>query len=149
MALTKAEVNSYFHSNVDMGYGTSADYVVAHAARQQKKGRRPSVAYRNISNPALALEAAREDIEARETKTFNGVEAPFYLADFSGRVAIMHASDDERQKEFARMFVDARVKDGRCIGAIILNDFDEIDYTMAAHQINPNGTTEVPYLYAP
>lgn len=149
MSKSRLEVNSYFHGPVDVGSGVSADYVIAHAERQKQRGKQPAVVYGGISNPQDALEAARKDVEARTTKAFHGKELPFYLADFSGRVAIMHTEDDERQRLYAAMFVDARMQDGRCLGAIILSDLDEVDYRMPAHQVNSDGSTEVPYLYAP
>ena len=147
MAKSRSEVNSYYHGTVDMGSGNSADYVVAHGERQKHRGKRAAVSYRDIRNPQVALEAARQDIEARTSSAFIGREIPHYRAEYSGRVAVMHAEDNEFQKECAAMFVDARIEDGRCIGGVILGDLKEIDYKMPSVQINADGTSEVPYIY--
>ena len=65
MSLTRAEVNRNWHDPAEIGSGNTADYVVAHAKRQERKGKNPSVSYKGILNPQQALEAARADIEAR------------------------------------------------------------------------------------
>ncbi|HSX44470.1 MAG TPA: hypothetical protein VLE69_04240 [Candidatus Saccharimonadales bacterium] len=148
MTKTRAEVNSFYHGSVDMGSGNSADYVVAHAARQRHKGKNLSVPYKDITNPELAREAAQKDIDARTARSFED-GTPFYTADYSGRVAVLHAKNDGRQKEYAAMFVDARMRDGRCVGAVILGDFEEVVGDIDPTQVNPNGTVDVPYLFAP
>lgn len=46
----------------------SAEYVVAHANWSQKRGRRPSMAYRGISNPAKALILAKKMVKDQNFK---------------------------------------------------------------------------------
>jgi len=65
MSTAHREVNQFFHGPVDEGFGNSADYVVAHAFRQRQRGKNPSISYKGITNPKLALARAQIDIENR------------------------------------------------------------------------------------
>lgn len=148
MSTTRAEVNGFYHGPVDIGNGNTADYVTAHALRQRRRGKKPSVTYKGITNPSFALEAAQKDLEARATGSWSE-GTPFFLNDFSGMVAVMHATDDDRQQKYAAEFAKARMRDGRCVGAVIMADLETLPIDMDPAQVNPDGTVEVPYLYAP
>lgn len=80
--ITRSEVNRNYHGPVDLGTGNSADYVVAHADRQKSRGKKPSVSYRGISNPRLALQIAESDLIFRE---FWDVKQ----AQYAGHVVVM------------------------------------------------------------
>lgn len=56
MSMTRAEVNGLLNVNI-----VDAEYVIKHAARQQQRGRKPSVAYRCVTNPRAAFLLARSD----------------------------------------------------------------------------------------
>jgi len=44
-------------------YVTEAEVVVKHAQQQRRRGRRPSMSYKNILNPRKALAQAQKDLE--------------------------------------------------------------------------------------
>lgn len=118
MSKSRAEVRSKFHGEVDVGtdlsaeHVMSAEYVVTHAARQRQRGRNPSVRYRDIRNPHLALAAAQADIESRTAAT------PGDYTDFAGRVAIIRVWS-ELQRDIAASYAEARITDNGALGAII------------------------------
>lgn len=62
---SRAEVNSYL--NEDPGsIRVTAEYVIAHAARQAQRGKAPSASYLQHTNPREALEAAVKAQERAE-----------------------------------------------------------------------------------
>ena len=143
MSKSRAEVRSKFHGEVDMGtdfaaeHVISAEYVVAHAARQRQRGRKPSAHYRDIRNPHLALAAAQADIESRTAAS------PGDYTDFAGRVAIIRVWS-ERQRDIAASYAKARITENGALGAII-QDVKKGETLQAPLHYRPTdeGTVEV------
>jgi hypothetical protein len=115
MSLTRAEVNVLAPLQVDVGSGTSADYVVAHAERQHQRGRNPSVTYKGISNPREALNQAHDDIAERLADPQRGWEGK---AQFSGRIAMVHVIGEDLMPD-ATTFAQEMIDDNGAVGAIV------------------------------
>lgn len=137
MSKSRAEVNRYFHGDVDLGSGNSADYVVAHAERQRQRGKNPSVRYKDASNPRDALEAAQADIEARTDN------ADDYTASFSGRIAIIKAWSDP-QRDMANRYAEARMESNGATGAIVQGvKNDEVIQAPLHYRVSEEGTVHL------
>jgi hypothetical protein len=101
--LTRYEVNDYYHGEVHVGSGISADYVVAHGLRQLQRGRNPSVAYANknhdpkdqVSKAQLfgwnAFVAAQADLIIRRQRVERGLDG----AELLGSVVLLHTQTDK------------------------------------------------------
>lgn len=75
MSKSRAEVNGHLSRETEPGPIKRATYVVAHAIRQEQRGRSPSVAFNGIVNPREALKAAQAAIRAEKAKTATHIEA--------------------------------------------------------------------------
>src|SRR5665213_862459 len=115
MSLTRAEVNVQAPLPVDMGSGASADYIVAHAARQQQRGRNPSTAYKGISNPREALRHAQADIAERIANPQRQWEGK---SQFSGRIAMIHVIGEDLMPD-ATTYAQETIDDNGAVGAIV------------------------------
>jgi hypothetical protein len=142
MSRFRAEVNSYFHGPVDLGTGNSADYVVAHAERQHKRGRNPSVTYKDIKNPLIALEAAQADIATRVEDHSLVID---YTASNAGRVAVMNIWN-EFQKVPATAYANARMENNLSVGAVfhVIEEGETAPY----YHTTDNGTVELTYHFS-
>lgn len=116
MSKSRAEIREYFHSPVDLGASPSADYVVAHADRQLKRGKNPSVKYKGHTNPRESLAAAKADIEAR-----NNTDR--YTDIFSGRIAIMRVWS-EQHEQTSRQYGEYVMENYSAVG-IILKELED------------------------
>lgn len=129
---SRQEVNKFVHK-VDTGSGITADYVVAHAKRQSKKGKSPSTPYRDETNPQKALMLATEDISKRDAYIGSG---------YCGRVAVVHTWN-ETQAEIGRgvsLIYGA-------VGETITPDMSGVPATKNLHPdaANNDGTTDTVY----
>lgn len=115
MSTTRTEVNILSPRPVDTGNGTSADYVVAHAKRQQQRGRNPSIAYKSISNPRQALRQAQADIAERIANPQRQWEGK---AQFSGRIAMIHVIGEDLMPD-ATTYAQEIIDDNGAVGAIV------------------------------
>ena len=140
MSKSRSEVNQYFHGIVDLGSGSSADYVVSHAQRQRQRGRNPSVTYKGITNPRSALEAAQADIEVRDY----ALDDPFgYTSAFSGRIALIRVWS-EHQKVLAQEYGNARMENNNATGLVIQElEKDEILQAPLHYRVTDEGTVEL------
>jgi hypothetical protein len=114
MSKSRAAINE-LAPRVDIGGSITADYVVAHAARQRQRGRKPSVAYRGIANPREALKQAKADIAERSADPQRAWEGK---ADYSGRVAVVHVLGEQLMAG-ATAFAEEMMDDNGAVGAIV------------------------------
>lgn len=135
MSITRAEVNSFFHKEVEFGEGGTADYVAAHAARQAQRGKNPAIPYKGIVNPRRALEAALKDLEERERID----EASGTVTCGIGRVADVHISSADESARLTAAY--EAVQEFGVVGADVHSDAGE---TAAAHEATqPDGRIDL------
>lgn len=143
MSRSRTEVNANFHGPVTVGTSNSADYVIAHAARQQQRGRNPAVSYKGIKDPQAALLAAQSDIEARTSGSSRFID---YVAPNAGRVAVMKIYHPGQEVP-ATAYAMARIEDDLGVGAVI--SVLQPDEKPPQYQVIDNGTVELTYHYSP
>ncbi len=106
--MKKSQVNVF-----DKG---TPDYVIAHAVRQQKRGRRPSMAFLGERNPEKALALAKrfkgcnmvvsQDGEKQWKVTFNGAIAAQIHMDYQNQAdKVVLMNDDKRCQRFVKELV--------------------------------------------